>query len=228
MNKIFKILFDTFLELLYPEKGICFICDKYDKDIGKEDYICEECRKKLEFVDKNNYIKSGHHFEKAIATLKYKGIIKKAIYKYKYGKKAYMYKAFGNLLVQTMKRHKEIEFDFVVPVPLHRSRMIDRGFNQSELLAKYISKYYNIPLNTKNLIRKRKTKAQNKLNGIERQNNIKDAFATKNGQIFKGKRILLIDDIYTTGITVDECSKVLLQSGSKGVVVLTLATAKEI
>ncbi|EOC99398.1 ComF family protein [Caldisalinibacter kiritimatiensis] len=239
--KVLKTFCHTFLELLFPESGVCFICDSYDEEIG-EDHICDECKQKLKFIGEHRCsicgrplelgyipdkchecIKSIHYFTKVIAPLEYTGITKDAIYKYKYGKKAYMYKALGHLMVQALQNEDIEDIDLIVPVPLHRSKLVNRGFNQAELLGKYISNYFNIPMDSKNLIRARKTKIQNKLSKKERRKNIKGAFKTKRSKVFEEKKILLIDDIYTTGATVDECSKVLLHAGAEEIVVLVLA-----
>jgi ComF family protein len=237
-----KGLLGTFLELLFPEEGICFLCDEYLEDM-KEGHICWECREKLEFIGKikcsicgkslelgylpdkcPECINENHYYTKAFAPLEYSGIIKEAIYKYKYGKKPYMYKVFGDLLVETIENENLInQIDLIVPIPLHRSKMSDRGFNQSELLGKYISKHYNIPIDTRNLIRTKKTFIQNKLSKKERKSNVKNAFKVTKTEVFKDKTILLVDDIYTTGATVNECSRVLVKAGASAVLVLTIA-----
>lgn len=240
-KKLITMLIETFLELLFPEKGICFICDNYDEDIG-DDHICSECREKVVYIGSHKCSVCGrplelgyipdkcpecinhpHYFVKAISPLEYSGIIRDAIHKYKYNKKHYMYKLFGPFLVQAIKEDGLEGIDLIVPVPLHSSKMSERGFNQSELLGKYISKKLNIPLDSKNLVRFKKTAVQNKLDKAERKKNVRNAFKAVDGEAFRGKRILLIDDVFTTGATVDECSKVLLKEGAKDVFVLTIA-----
>ncbi|RKD32324.1 ComF family protein [Thermohalobacter berrensis] len=236
-----KTFFSVILELIYPERGICFICDKYDETLD-EGHICKSCRKTLPFIKEHrckicgkplelgyipdkcpDCIKNRHYFEKAVSPLLYKDIVKDYIYKYKYGKKSYMYKAFAPLMVNELVKNNLTDFDLIVPVPLHRSKMRKRGFNQSELLARLISKKLDIPLDIKNLKRVKKTLTQNKLKRDERYKNVKNAFSIKKKGVFNNKRILLVDDIFTTGSTVDECSKTLLKAGGKEVFVVTIA-----
>ncbi|WP_202711335.1 ComF family protein [Sporosalibacterium faouarense] len=243
---LLKRIVSVILDLIYPEEKVCFICEEYD-DRVEDDYICPQCRAKMVFIegkicrkcgkplssesmtDKcSDCIKHPHYFERAISALEYEGLIKEAIYKYKYGKKPYMYKAFGALMVQALKNIKvDIrEFDYIVSVPLHKTKINKRGFNQAELLGKYISDKYNIPLISNNLIRIKKTPTQNKLNRLERLKNIKGAFKVINKEVFINKKILLIDDIFTTGSTCDQCSRELLNSGAKSIFVFCLATGQ--
>ncbi|WP_427338034.1 ComF family protein [Caloranaerobacter sp. DY30410] len=215
----FESLFNAFLELIYPEKGICFICEKHDETVD-EGHICKKCFDELIFVKGNicaicdkplelgylpdrcpDCIKFKRYFEKVISPLEYTGLVKEVIYKYKYGRKAYMYKALGPILVQAFKESDIKDIDIIVPVPLHKSKIAYRGFNQSELLCRYISKTLKIPLDTKNFKRIKKTEIQNKLDKIERIRNVKGAFKVVNNHAFKSKNILLVDDIYTTGAT---------------------------
>lgn len=244
IKSILKEIYLTFLDLLYPEKNICFICEEHDSS-AKNAHICYNCLQEMTFLkgprcsicgkplgkgylqDKcHECINEKHYFTKAISPLEYTGIVKEAIYKYKYGKKSYMYKALGHILVQALQDEPFDYVDIIVPVPLHKKKMQKRGFNQSELLAQYISKSLNIPLNKKDLVRVRNTDTQNKLGKSERYKNVKGAFKVQNNQAFNGLTVLLIDDILTTGATADECSKVLIKSGAKKVYVLALATGR--
>lgn len=245
-DSLFKKLYSTVLDLIYPEEGICFICDTYDDGINEE-HICSQCREKLSFIGENKCSICGkplesdtlikkcysckkhpHYFSKAIAAVEYQGIIKEVIYKYKYGNRPYLYKALGPILIQAI-RESDIDIgdiDIIVPVPLHRMKIIKRGFNQSELLGRYISKGFDIPISVGNLIRQKRTLRQNSLDRSNRRSNIKDAFRIKKNVEFTGKRVIVIDDIFTTGATVDECSKKLVQAGAKEIIVVTLATGR--
>ena len=113
--------------------------------------------------------------------------------------------------------------DFLVPVPLHRKRLRERGFNQALLLAKELSRRTEIPYQGRMLQKRKATPPQVQLNGGEREKGIKGAFHITDREGVEGKTILLIDDVYTTGATVNECSKVLIRGGAKRVDVLTLA-----
>jgi ComF family protein len=116
------------------------------------------------------------------------------------------------------------EIDFIVPVPLHRLRLKEREFNQSEILASRLAKYFNIPLIKNSLIRTRPTPPQANLSKEERLKNVNGAFKLRENELLKGKNILLIDDVFTTGSTVDQCAKVLKKEGkAREVGVFTLA-----
>ena len=107
--------------------------------------------------------------------------------------------------------------DAIIYVPIHRRKEALRGYNQSELLGDYVSKKLKIPILRNHLLKVKWTKDQNRLGKIERQNNLQNSFKTNNIEDFKGKEILLIDDIITTGATLEECSKSLMESGAKKV-----------
>lgn len=245
-ENLLKKLFNTTLDLLFPEEGICFLCDKYDEDV-KRDHICSDCRDKLIFLDENTCPTCGKptyegntsnrcsycanktfYFSKAFSSLEFTGILRKAIYRYKFESKSYMYKSFGELMLYALEKENVGDIDIIVPVPLHRSRKAERGYNQSELLGKYLSTRLGIPLDSKNLIRIKVTKIQNKLDRFQRQQNVKDAFKVKDNRVFKDRRILLVDDIFTTGSTVNECSRVLMENGATEVLVITIATGRPI
>ena len=113
--------------------------------------------------------------------------------------------------------------DIIMPVPLHYTRLIKRKYNQSALLAQKLSEMTAVPYDNFTLVRSRKTKPQVEVTGKERLTNVKNAFSVKNSKLVKGKRIVLIDDIMTTGSTVKECAVVLKKAGAKSVDILTIA-----
>lgn len=125
-----------------------------------------------------------------------------------------------------MKKYVELfgSYDIISAVPIHKKRKHDRGYNQSELIAKELAK--NIP-NTiyKNILKKTiNNQRQSELKKEERLENVKNVYQIQNRQIIENKRIVLFDDIYTTGSTVNECSRVLKENGTKEILVLTLAS----
>ncbi len=167
--------------------------------------ICSQCLKK------------APPFSKVINYSIYDGVLAEAINLLKFHGLKRLAKPLSRLM---------IDFDLhglegVVPVPLSRKRLIERGFNQSLLFAKTISKEKKIPLLMDNLLKVKETAPQTGLSGKERISNIKGAFTVK-GDI-RGLRLLLVDDVMTTGATVTECSKKLIEAGAEEVVVLTLA-----
>lgn len=245
-DSLLKKFYNSTLDLLFPEEGICFICDKYDEEV-KEDHICSDCKDKLSFINENRCPTCGKptyndnssdrcsycanktfYFTKAFSPLEYTGVLRKIIYKYKYESKPYLYKSFGELMLKALANEDIKHIDTIVPVPLHRSRKAERGYNQSELLAKYLSSKLDIPLDNKNFIRIKGTKVQNKLSRLQRQENVKEAFKVRDNRVFKDKAIFLVDDIFTTGATVNECSKTLIEGGATKVLVITLATGRHI
>lgn len=115
------------------------------------------------------------------------------------------------------------EIDCLVPVPLHPSREAERGFNQSGLLARRVSRRWGVPVETKGLRRQRATRAQTDLDAEERWRNLRDAFVVVRPECFADRHVLLIDDIFTTGATVSECARVLRAAGAAAAGVLTVA-----
>ena len=118
---------------------------------------------------------------------------------------------------------KEWHVDLIVPVPLHPKRLRWRGFNQSLLLARQVSRLYEVPVDPFVLCRERETVPQTQLAEDERRKNVRGAFAITPGKLLKGTSVLLVDDVYTSGATANECSRVLVRAGAREVYVLTLA-----
>ena len=118
------------------------------------------------------------------------------------------------------------EFDIIISVPVHIWKLQERGYNQSELAAKEIAKFYLVPISINNLIKIKQTENQSKPNRKDRLSNLAGSFKVINDQEILGKKVLLIDDVITTGSTANECSKVLLLAGAKDICVATIATGK--
>ena len=115
------------------------------------------------------------------------------------------------------------DIDTIIPVPLHRRRLFKRRFNQSAYLAQHLNKLNNIPVDVMSLTRVKATPPQVGLSRSERQKNVRGAFKVLNNNKIKGKRLLLIDDVFTTGATVEACAKVLVKAGAENVAILTFA-----
>ncbi len=163
-------------------------------------------------------------FAKARSLCPYEGLIAEIISRFKFGGVASLARPLGILLAEY--RDPEFPFsgiDLLIPVPLHTRRLRERGFNQSLLLAREVSRRRSIPLNFAALRRSRQTQPQTQLSGPQRQKNVRGAFEVRSAGAVADKRILLIDDVFTTGATVQECAKALLDAGAKSVDVLTLA-----
>ena len=156
----------------------------------------------------------------------YEGALLDAIHLFKYHGKISVGEALGRMMAQTPYDSLAIgDYSLIIPVPLHPKRLRERGFNQSLVLARQVSKRFSIPLDFLALRRTLHTEAQVKLSGRKRRTNVRGAFEVKARNRIQGHKIVLIDDVYTTGSTAAECSKVLVQSGAKEVAVLTLARA---
>jgi ComF family protein len=159
----------------------------------------------------------------------YEGALRSAIHRFKFKKRKRLAEPLGILLVKYLSSSPSVEMkemDVIVPVPLHRKRLRERGFNQSELLARVIGRYYEIPIASA-LERIINTRAQFDLPRAERFKNISGAFKVREIKSVYNKRILLLDDIYTTGSTIAECSKSLKTAGARRIEVLTLSRAVE-
>jgi ComF family protein len=177
-----------------------------------EDHLCSGC------------LTEPWNFAKARSLGPYEGLMVEAISRFKFRGISRLAHPLGTLLADYQDPEFPLAgFDLILSVPLHPRRLRQRGFNQSLLLARRISQVHSIPLDFTSLHRIRHTQPQTELSGPERKKNIHGAFMVKQGANISGKRILLIDDVFTTGATVQECSKTLLKAGAKQVDVLTLA-----
>ena len=151
-------------------------------------------------------------------------MIRKIILNYKFNDKSYLYKTFVNFLLKNEKFFEILKsYDTIIPVPISTKRRKERGYNQSELIAREIAKKVEIEYNYQCLFKTKNIVEQSKLNKEERQKNIQGVYQIDKPQLLENKKLLLIDDIYTTGSTVNECSKTLNQANPKQIGVMTLA-----
>jgi ComF family protein len=158
----------------------------------------------------------------------YDGTLMEAIHLFKYGKKTRLARPLGMLLQETFSRFWDNQWiDLIVPVPLHIERLRKRGFNQALLLFSKWATTEDIPYDPRVLKRPKKTVPQTNLSRKERKKNVRGAFEICSPVAIKGKRIVLVDDVYTTGFTVNECARTLMNAGAAVVDVLTLARAVE-
>lgn len=151
------------------------------------------------------------------------GTIRQAILLFKYGGRLSLGRHLGRLMVEVADRLLDPrEFDLLIPVPLHPKREQERGFNQATLLAKEVGRGCGLPVGRRLLRRVRATEAQRGARK-EREANVKGAFRVDRPEKVNGRRVLLIDDVFTTGATVSECAKALMAAGAAEVAVYTLA-----
>lgn len=163
-------------------------------------------------------------YASARSVLKYNDTSRDIILGFKHADKTHSVTAFGTWLRRAGREMLE-SADILAPVPLHRWRLISRRYNQSAIIAKYLERETEIPVIADLLLRTRATPSQGHLKAKDRFQNIKNAFAvnSKHTELLKNKKIVLIDDVYTTGATVRECTKVLMKAGAERVDILTLA-----
>ena len=166
------------------------------------------------------------YFDEHLYIFSYQGIIRKMILDYKFNEEAYLYKTFVNFLLKNKNFFEKLEkYDTIIPVPISNKRLKSRGYNQSLLLAKEISRNtsFTLKLQEDCLFKVRDIIEQSKLNKEERAKNIQGVYKLFNEESLYNKKILLVDDIFTTGSTVNECSKVLRKAKPKTIGIFTIA-----
>lgn len=225
---------NLFYDLLYPV--VCPFCGRLVKE-----GMCGECGKKVGYVQEPFCKKCGkpvrtaeqefcfdcekhrHYFTEGRALFLHKSPVAEAVYAMKYQNRRVYSQFFGKELAEKYGVFlKKNRIELIIPIPLHRSRRRRRGYNQSEILAEELSKWTGIPVDTTRLERRKKTKPQKSLNEKQRKYNIRGAFFLSEDLEMKGN-ILLVDDIYTTGSTLDEAARVLLKGGAEKVYFLTIS-----
>lgn len=200
------------------------MCKEKNGDI--KGYICKECYDNIEILDREAELDSPY-IKKAYYSLSYNRFIREMVKEYKYNGKNYLYKPFAELMLNTIKSKKIAQdIDIILYVPTHKRKQALRGYNQAELLANYISESLGKVLLKNNLVKTRWTKEQSHSNKIDRITNLKDSFQIRNPNEIEGKRVLLVDDIITTGVTIQECSRVLINNGAREVIGLALTSSK--
>ena len=180
----------------------------------------------------HNCMQSHHYFDRGYSCLSYGGREKTPILALKHAEKGYIARALGEMLADRLlaavASDGELPWDVLVPVPIHPSRRVARGYNQTELIADEVSRILGIPTDKTSLIRVRATEKMKGMTDEGRQKNIEGAFAisadAERSEFLRNKRVLLIDDVYTTGATADACSKALLSAGANSVEIATIAT----
>ncbi len=199
-------------EIILAEPPVCSKCGRKMFGESVESLVCEECRSKAVFYD------AGY------SAYIYAAPLRELIHLFKYGRRRYLQSFLGGLMLDYLREHADTsQYDAIVPVPLHWWRYWRRGFNQAADLAKPLSKQLRIPILKRNLRRIRYTRPQVGLSPDERKSNIRNAFKVNRPAKIAGKNLLLIDDVITSGATLNECARVLKGAGASGITILTLA-----
>ena len=224
-----------FKEILFPHSIYCVVCGKYIDDTRSYS-LCDHCIKHMNFGCTEFYCndepcnKEGGSlsFDYGFAAMGYGLYERRLIFNLKYDGKTYLAPIIADIIYDALQsKGLKLEADLIIPVPIHKKRLMERGFNQSEKIAYYLGKKMSIPVDANVLYRMKETHTQRALSPEERIENMKDVFGIKNGKEkrVKNKSIILLDDIYTTGATVSSCGKELRKYGAKKIYVLTLLFA---
>jgi len=215
--------FSTILDLLFPPK--CVFCAKvlYKTDEG----WCDKCTESLPYAD-NFGIQDGDVFDFCVAPLYYTGTVRRSILRYKFRDASYYSDVYGKFLAECIhecrdSRNAGISYDILSWVPLSSKRERTRGYDQAMLLAMATAPELGV-VAVETLKKTKDVRAQSELGDkTERSANISGAYVISDPDLIRGKRIMLIDDVVTTGSTLDECSRVLQSAGAAGVVCAALA-----
>lgn len=240
------------IKLIYPNVcGICnniidkgYICDNCFEVLSKYPYLCLNIKNIFKHINKTNKEKRIEnedeeksekiYYDKLISICKYEGIIRKRIIDFKFKNKKYLYRTFTEYITKVItenvcknkidKRKINLEnIDMIIPIPMYWKKKFRKGYNHSNLLGKGLSKQFKINISYKLLTKIKDTKPQSSLNRFERKGNVNEVYKITNKKKIIGKVILLVDDVYTTGATANECARILKEAGAKEVIVLTLA-----
>ena len=241
--KAVKCWLDAALGLFYPE--VCQLCstERAGPDSG---YVCSACRNRIRSIvppfcercglpaqgeitqafECSNCRESQWRFVWARSAVEASGVALEIIHRYKYQRAMWFEPLLAELLVTSARPVlAQDHWDLVVPVPLHPVKQREREFNQAERLAARLARVLQIPVNTRLIKRVKLTRTQTMLSRAERAENVRKAFAGYSGQALEGRRVILVDDVLTTGATTNACAKVLLGLGAGAVCVWTVARA---
>ena len=236
-------LFKGLKDLIYP--NCCLVCKNRILPPDQQQLICAGCWDKLEknlppfcascgrhldaqAIKKNacpSCSKFNFYFDRAFSPCTYTGSIKKLIHDFKYNGKDYLGVPLGALMNTFIRDyHLPVEhLDFIIPIPLHKSRQREREFNQAEILSREVAGEFQKKVLTDALIRVKPTKTQTELTFLERCRNVEKSFFVSKPELIKAANLLLVDDVLTTGATASETARCLKEAGAKKVLLLTLA-----
>ena len=222
MNFILKVM-EKVSNIIYPIK--CVECNKISKQ-----YLCKKCKARLDLkIETNIKVYKNKNFINHIYLFKYSDWIREKLIKYKFRNHTYLYRFFAEIIIEVNNQSKFLEkYDYIVPIPISRARKKERGYNQSELIANELARRIDSISVVKIISKKINNKVQSTLKQKEREENVKNVYEINRKEAVNlenniDKKFLLIDDIFTTGSTSNECAKVLKKFGIKNVDIFTIA-----
>ena len=237
----FRSWLDIGLGFIYPEN--CQLCGE-QAATARAGYVCRRCRSQVRFIrppfcercglpfegdlttpfECANCREMELHFSAARSAVAARGVVLEIIHRYKYQRAIWFEPFLADLFLhETVPALRGQQWDLIVPVPLHPLKQREREFNQAERLAAHLSTATQIPMNNKVLRRVVFTGTQTRLTRRERAANMRNAFALRDGARLNRERVVLVDDVFTTGATTSACAQVLLAAGAREVCVWTVA-----
>jgi competence protein ComFC len=163
-------------------------------------------------------------FSRAVAACRAEGVVRDCIHRFKYNREMYFEQHLTDWLIGAGKRWIDwSNIDGIVPVPLYPRKERQREFNQAERLARALARAFDLPVICGHLCRVKETGTQTRLDAGARRANVRGAFAARRGAVFSGRRLILVDDVFTTGATLDSCANILCREGALDVIALTVA-----
>ncbi|MFC2126689.1 ComF family protein, partial [Bacteroidota bacterium] len=227
------VMWNDLITLIFPE--VCIGCNIL---LAKgEDYLCTECRSNLPIIPYNQYetqlfhqkLLNSYQYDFAYAFLKFykSGVTQRIMHALKYNNQPLVAEFMGRLAANEMRNEVRVkDYNYIIPVPLHPRKKIKRGYNQSDFFARGLSLSLNISWSGTLIQRMRNTSTQTKKSREERQANVEGVFAVNNPSCLSGGHIILVDDVATTGATLDACSNLLYGCGVSKISVCTIASAQ--
>lgn len=238
--------FNVLINFFFPHN--CIFCGKKLSLLGNE-YYCDECKYKINLIDNDNRCLicgrergaygSGRicttctthkmYFDAAYPCFKYTAVIKNLIHKYKFRKQMFLYKPIADFMINTMEELGVPKYDYIVYPPVNRLVFIARGYNQTKFLAQRIGCRYSKAVLKNAVVKTRQNRKQSLMTREMRFENVKGVFKIRKKfrKIIKGKNILIVDDVITTGATASEIAKMLKKCGAMEVYVTVLAVSGE-
>lgn len=231
---------ENLVDMIFPPR--CAVCN--DIIYHKREGICSDCANKLKYVTEPYCYKCGkpleddaaeyckdcmskpHYYEEGRGLLVYDEYMSKSIYRFKYNHKKEYGAFYGKVINDRLgDKIKEWNAQCLIPVPVHKSKLKTRGYNQAQVLAKELSKHCKIPVRSDLMLRNKSTVVQKKLSATDRENNLKKAFIVSKNVVSLNS-VIIVDDIYTTGSTVDAMAKCLKEAGVRDVYFITLCIGR--